>query len=155
MAAAQRRAYDPVIGQRNGSRGGMPSQYKFQNGHLPSGLFSVPKTRVTTGINYDCESDMDTGSDSDEGGRYSLETSPQDDKIPNGRRKGHINGPFRPRSLFSDGELSDSTMSSEANSSLRFAWSNVSTSQQGNVSSGAHRYGSNVHTNGGSDKKVC
>ncbi|XP_019177354.1 PREDICTED: uncharacterized protein LOC109172616 [Ipomoea nil] len=138
--ATQRRAYDPVIGQRNrGRSGGMSSQFKFQNGHLPSGLFSVPKTHVTTGINYEGESDMDTGSESDEGGRYSLETSPQDDKIPNGRRKGHANGPSRPRSIFSDGELSDSTMSSEANSSLRF---------------GAHRYGTNVQTNGGSDKKA-
>ncbi|CAH9139344.1 unnamed protein product [Cuscuta epithymum] len=67
-----RRAFDPVIGVRNRGRGGVASQ-------LPSGFFSVSNA----------ESDMDTCSDSDEddgGMRYSFETSPQDDKIPNGRQ---------------------------------------------------------------------
>ncbi|GER27315.1 DNA repair protein RAD50 [Striga asiatica] len=64
---------------------GMPSVYKFRSGHMPSGI----KTTGNPASRYHlCESDMDTCSDSeDDGARYSLEASPQDDKVTSGGTK--------------------------------------------------------------------
>lgn len=86
---SQRLKPDPVIGLKNhGSGFGLPSATKFQSGHLPSGI--IPLSRaipVSGGNDIGAGSDMDTSSDSDSdvyGGRYSIETSPQDDKFSNG-----------------------------------------------------------------------
>ena len=83
---------DHVVGLRNQSRGGrgfgLPSATRFQSGHLPSGIIPVSRGMpVKNGAGIGSESDMDTSSDSDSeayGGRYSVETSPQDDKFVNG-----------------------------------------------------------------------
>ncbi|KAL3838634.1 hypothetical protein ACJIZ3_023225 [Penstemon smallii] len=76
---------DSGLGVRyRGPNSGLPSVSRFRSGHMPSGM-SV--TRVIENLS---DSDMDTLSDSDGegyGGRYSLEASPQDDKIPNGSTK--------------------------------------------------------------------
>ncbi|RAL45738.1 hypothetical protein DM860_009602 [Cuscuta australis] len=87
MAAQRRRAFDPVIGVSFRGRGAMG---------MPAGFFSVSQD----------ESDMDTDSDDEVGvAGFSYETSPQDDKIPNGRRKGPPNGPQQcpTRPIFSEG----------------------------------------------------
>ncbi|GFP85845.1 hypothetical protein PHJA_000728300 [Phtheirospermum japonicum] len=77
-------------------RGGIiPSVSRFRSGHMPLGMTTVTR-------DYTSESDMDTCSDSDGERRYSLEASPQDDKVPNGRRF-----------LFADDESSVSVSSSE------------------------------------------
>ncbi|KAL3630486.1 hypothetical protein CASFOL_023470 [Castilleja foliolosa] len=62
---------------RAGNTSGMPSVSRFRSGHMPAGMSTVSK-------GYISESDMDTCSDSDGERRYSLEASPQDDKVPNG-----------------------------------------------------------------------
>lgn len=92
---------DPLIGLKSHGRGfGLPSRTKFQSGHLPSGIVPVSRAiPVSTGNEIGSESDMDTSSDSESevyGGRYSIETSPQDDKLTNGsvvkKRNSFING---------------------------------------------------------------
>ncbi|KAL6558737.1 hypothetical protein OROMI_019087 [Orobanche minor] len=65
--------------RNRGTGHGLPSVSRFQSGHMPSGITTA--SRVKT---YMSESDMDTCSDSEVEGRYSLEASPQDDKVPNG-----------------------------------------------------------------------
>ncbi|XP_051117593.1 uncharacterized protein LOC127242192 [Andrographis paniculata] len=69
---------DPVYRSRSSS---MPSVTRFRSGLMPSAMGGG---RVTGSISV---SDTDTYSDSDDGegygGRYSLEASPQDDKISN------------------------------------------------------------------------
>lgn len=80
---------DPMTGLKSHGRGfRLPSRTKFQSGHLPSGIVPVSRAiHVTTGNGIGSESDMDTSSDSETevyGGRYSIETSPQDDKLTNG-----------------------------------------------------------------------
>ncbi|KAG5529575.1 hypothetical protein RHGRI_030085 [Rhododendron griersonianum] len=82
---------DPVFG-KYGLSHKMPSTAKFQSGHLPSGIIPVSKAvPVASGSG----SDMDTCSDSDDdvvyGARYSLDSSPQDDKIPIGVGPMHTN----------------------------------------------------------------
>lgn len=66
-----------------GSSLGLPSVSRFRSGHMPSGM-SV--SRVVDNLS---ESDMDVSDSEDEryGARYSLESSPQDDKVPNGGSK--------------------------------------------------------------------
>ncbi|XP_027078388.1 uncharacterized protein LOC113778164 [Coffea eugenioides] len=89
---------DHVVGLRNQSRGGrgfgLPSATRFQSGHLPSGIIPVSRGMpVKNGAGIGSESDMDTSSDSDSeayGGRYSVETSPQDDKFVNGKRQSNF-----------------------------------------------------------------
>ncbi|KAG9135284.1 hypothetical protein Leryth_015186 [Lithospermum erythrorhizon] len=77
--------YDTIINMRNHRQASaMPSVSALQNGHLPSR--GIPVSRgisETNGYRQNFDSDMDTGSDSDTevyGSRYSVETSPQDDK---------------------------------------------------------------------------
>ncbi|KAL6526394.1 hypothetical protein OROHE_015403 [Orobanche hederae] len=65
--------------RNRGTGHGLPSVSRFQSGHMPSGITTA--SRVKT---YMSESDMDTCSDSEVEGRYSLEASPQDDKVPSG-----------------------------------------------------------------------
>ncbi|XP_022863818.1 uncharacterized protein LOC111383866 [Olea europaea var. sylvestris] len=132
--------------QRYGARNsGLPSVSRFQSGHMPSGVVPVSRA-VNAGkvLDNSSGSDMDMGSDSDDefsGARYSLETSPQDNKIPNGGAKykdslngrmddagshrNHLNSlegrggrfPAACRGFVFD-EPSDSVTSSEVNSTL-------------------------------------
>lgn len=72
---------DSVAGLRyRGSSLGLPSVSRFRSGHMPSGM---DVSRVIDNLS---ESDMDTSDSESEryGARYSLEASPQDDKVPNG-----------------------------------------------------------------------
>lgn len=106
-----------------GVSSGMPPVSRFRSGHMPTGM------SVTTAIDSLSESDMDTCSDSDNecyGGRYSLEASPQDDKIPMGgggpRQNGFLNGgrgrgfASAYRGFADDDDESESVTSSEVNS---------------------------------------
>ncbi|KAL2246652.1 UNVERIFIED_CONTAM: hypothetical protein Sindi_2517500 [Sesamum indicum] len=74
-----------MVGLRyRGGSSALPSVSRFRSGHMPIGM---TVGRVTDNLS---ESDMDTCSDSEGecyGARYSLEASPQDDKIPNGNAK--------------------------------------------------------------------
>ncbi|KAL8472205.1 hypothetical protein ACS0TY_029429 [Phlomoides rotata] len=113
---------DSVMGLRyRGSSLGLPSVSKFRSGHMPSGM------NISRVIDNLSESDMDT-SDSDGeryGSRYSLQASPQDDKVANGGARhirkstanslglgSHLNGH---RDIVFD-ESSESVTSSEVNS---------------------------------------
>lgn len=90
--SSQRPRIDPVSSARTGGRGfGMPPTSKFRSGHLPD---MIPVSR-TIPRQYDysrSESENDMSTDSEEevyGGRYSLDSSPQDDRVPSnaaGRR---------------------------------------------------------------------
>ncbi|XP_057495298.1 LOW QUALITY PROTEIN: uncharacterized protein LOC130780349 [Actinidia eriantha] len=84
----QRLQSDPIFGPRNSGCGyQMPSQAKFQSGHWPSGIISVSRAIPIGGSGGGSGSDMDVCSDSDDdevyGSRYSLDSSPQDDKVSN------------------------------------------------------------------------
>ncbi|PIA46481.1 hypothetical protein AQUCO_01500196v1 [Aquilegia coerulea] len=72
---------DQIRLNRNGSRGfGLPPASKFRSGHLPSGVIPVSRAVPINGVDSEFGSDMDTSDTDDEvyGGRYSLESSPQD-----------------------------------------------------------------------------
>ncbi|KAJ4828822.1 hypothetical protein Tsubulata_041098 [Turnera subulata] len=63
----------------------LPSGAKFQNGHLTADAVPVSRVLPVRGNYGRSGSDMATSSDSEDdtyGARYSLETSPQDDRIP-------------------------------------------------------------------------
>ncbi|KAK6150355.1 hypothetical protein DH2020_015287 [Rehmannia glutinosa] len=78
---------DSVIGLRyRGNSLGLPSVSRYRSGHMHSGM---NVSRVTDNLS---ESDMDTSDSEGEryGARYSLEASPQDDKIPNGGARQNI-----------------------------------------------------------------
>ncbi|KAF2291614.1 hypothetical protein GH714_026178 [Hevea brasiliensis] len=78
----------PITNIRAGSRGfGLPPPSKFRSGHLPS--TAIPVSRTIPGDIGDSRSasdnDITTESDEDDvyGGRYSLDSSPRDERIPN------------------------------------------------------------------------
>lgn len=80
---------DPITGIRSGGgRGfGLPPTSKFRSGHLPSTAIPVSRTIPTDGAESGSNSENDMSTDSEEevyGGRYSLDSSPQDDRISNG-----------------------------------------------------------------------
>ncbi|KAL8549227.1 hypothetical protein ACS0TY_008177 [Phlomoides rotata] len=133
---------DPVVGLRYpGLSPGLPSVSRFQSGHMPSGMTA---TRAPHNLS---ESDMDVSSESERD--YSLEASPQDDKISNGirsflERRGVRGGGFSatPRSAFAaDDESSASVSSSEA----------TFTPPRGKF--GTNFSGINLHSNIGSAQK--
>ncbi|KAK9270559.1 hypothetical protein L1049_026140 [Liquidambar formosana] len=82
------RRIDPVTNIRNGGRGcGLPPPSKFRSGHLPSGAIHVSRVIPRNADDSGSGSDDDLTTDTEEevyGGRYSLDSSPQDDRIPNG-----------------------------------------------------------------------
>ncbi|KAF8411383.1 hypothetical protein HHK36_003932 [Tetracentron sinense] len=84
----QRPRIDPVTNIRSGGRGfGLPPPTKFRSGHLPSGVIPVPRAIPKDADDSGSGSDMDVTTDTEDeiyGGRYSLDSSPQDDRIPNG-----------------------------------------------------------------------
>lgn len=84
-ATTQRARIGPLSSTRNGGRNvGLPPPSKFRSGHL-SGVIPVSRV-VIPGDLDDSESasdnDMSTDSEGIYGGRYSLDSSPQDDRIP-------------------------------------------------------------------------
>ncbi|KAL4281932.1 hypothetical protein GQ457_03G033850 [Hibiscus cannabinus] len=107
---------DPISSIRPGGRNfGLPPTSKFRSGHLP-----VTSTRTAT-LSVDEESGSENGvtTDSEEdtvyGGRYSLDSSPQDERIPNGTapRYGNL-AQRRPRyTTASDYSYSDVSSSME------------------------------------------
>lgn len=75
---------DPIL-NRSGSRGfGLPPPGKFRSGHLPP--TALPVSRVIPGDDSASVSGNDITSESEEedvyGGRYSVDSSPQDDRAP-------------------------------------------------------------------------
>ncbi|PIN16970.1 hypothetical protein CDL12_10361 [Handroanthus impetiginosus] len=76
---------DSIVGVRyRGTASALPSVSRFRSGHMPAGM------NVNRVIDNLSESEMDTCSDSEGecyGARYSLEASPQDDKVANGSTK--------------------------------------------------------------------
>ncbi|KAL9359386.1 hypothetical protein Peur_047509 [Populus x canadensis] len=75
---------DPI---RNGRGFGLPPASKFRSGHLPSSAIPLPRTLPPDADDSRSVSDNDMVTESDEddvyGGRYSLDSSPQDEKVPN------------------------------------------------------------------------
>lgn len=101
---------DPMSHFRSGGGGrgaGLPPPSKFRSGHLPTNAIPLP-----VDVN-DSESGSDNGgtSDSEEegvyGGRYSLDSSPPDERIPNGSAQRYGN-PLRRQPVYGS---SDYTMS--------------------------------------------
>ncbi|KAK9063154.1 hypothetical protein SSX86_017024 [Deinandra increscens subsp. villosa] len=82
----QQARIDP-ISSRNSSRGfGLPPASKFRSGHLP-GVIPISQVLPGEDINSASENDMSTDSDAEVfGGRYSLDSSPQDDRVLSGNR---------------------------------------------------------------------
>ncbi|KAM1203766.1 hypothetical protein ACFX13_020079 [Malus domestica] len=78
---------DPIMHIRSGSGGrgfGLPPPSKFRSGHLPSNAIPV-RTIPADGDESGSASDNDRTTDSEDGvygGRYSLDSSPQDDRVP-------------------------------------------------------------------------
>ncbi|KAH7679631.1 hypothetical protein IHE45_06G071100 [Dioscorea alata] len=87
-ASSHQKGSDPLRGHRNGGRAfGIPPAEKFRSGHLPRGAIPVS---MPAQDESDSGTDMDESSDTEEiyNGRYSLDSSPQDDvserRMPNG-----------------------------------------------------------------------
>ncbi|GKV09465.1 hypothetical protein SLEP1_g20962 [Rubroshorea leprosula] len=79
---------DPITNIRSGGRGfGLPPPAKFRSGHLPSTAIPVSST-LPRGVDDSAsasENDMSTESAEDAyGGKYSLDSSPQDERVPGG-----------------------------------------------------------------------
>ena len=107
---------DPI---RSAGRGfGLPPTSKFRSGHLPPS--TIPVSRTVPGDNDDIESgsdnDNDMTTDSEEevyGGRYSLDSSPPDDRNPsNGAQRYGKPSQGQPR-YASDSMYSDVSSSME------------------------------------------
>ncbi|CAL5365202.1 unnamed protein product [Camellia sinensis] len=160
---------ETIFGLRNYGRAGgygMPSPAKFHSGYLPSRVIPVSPAIPVGGNGGGSGSDMDLSSDSDDevyGARYSLDTSPQDDKIYNGtgpkstnsvvRKINYANDPVHSELSSSrdrierkqghcleklgDDESSVSVASSEATSTL-FRSNNDSVGHQGRCSSAGY-----------------
>lgn len=79
---------------KRGGRGfGLPSPAKFRSGHLAFDAIPVSRAVPVSVKGGRSGSDMDISSDSEDevyGGQYSLESSPQDDKIPNAAAPRHV-----------------------------------------------------------------
>lgn len=115
--ANQRPRIDPLSSIRNGGgrNVGLPPPSKFRSGHF-SGV--IPVSRVIPGDLDDSESasDNDMSTDSEEiyGGRYSLDSSPQDDRVPSNTTASRYHNPL-PRhapQYASDSMYSDDVSSS-------------------------------------------
>ncbi|TKY56317.1 hypothetical protein E2542_SST20760 [Spatholobus suberectus] len=94
---ALRARNDPISGMKSGAgRGfGLPPPAKFRSGHLPANAIPVSTAMPAETGDSGSNSDNDDSVDSEEevyGGRYSLDSSPQDRRVPNGaaRRYGNL-----------------------------------------------------------------
>ncbi|XP_022734370.1 uncharacterized protein LOC111287412 isoform X3 [Durio zibethinus] len=93
---------DPITKIRTAGRNfGLPPPAKFRSGHLPATAIPVMSTTLTGNVEHDSASASENGvtTDSEEdtvyGGRYSLDSSPQDERIPNGTAYRYGNLPRR------------------------------------------------------------
>ncbi|KAK1396035.1 Pesticidal crystal cry8Ba [Heracleum sosnowskyi] len=115
--SSQRPRIDPVSSARTGSRGfGLPPTSKFRSGHLPD---MIPVSR-TIPRQYDddsrSESENDMSTDSEEevyGRRYSLDSSPQDDRVTSSAATRRYSNPAERRVQYG----SDSMYSEDVSSS--------------------------------------
>lgn len=147
----QRPRIDPISNMRTGSRGfGLPPPGKFRSGHL-SGV--IPARTIPNDVDESVSaSDNDMTSDSEEevyGGRYSLDSSPQDDRIPTNATAQRFTSERRPE------YASDNLYSGDVSSSREtIGRGRVNVAQR--VMTGAHRYpvGSNGYTEDESDDSV-
>ncbi|XP_057725923.1 uncharacterized protein LOC130941436 [Arachis stenosperma] len=103
---------DPISVVKGGSgRGfGLPPPAKFRSGHIPAN--AIPVSSINSGSN----SDNDDSIDSEEevyGGRYSLDSSPQDPRVPNGAAGRYGNLPHRAPRYGSDYTYSEVSSSRE------------------------------------------
>ncbi|KAF5456023.1 hypothetical protein F2P56_025539 [Juglans regia] len=103
---------DPITNIRSGGgRGfGLPPPAKFRSGHLPSNAIPVSRTIPGDVDESGSHSDNDMSTDSEEVyvGRYSLDSSPQDERIPSGTTAHRYGNPAqRPPHYASDYMYSD------------------------------------------------
>jgi len=101
--------------KNGGSRGfGLPPPAKFRSGHLPANAIPVSSTMPAGVDDSGTDSENDVSIESAEevcGGRYSLDSSPKDHRIPNGgaHRYGNLTQrPSRYGSDFTNSEVSSS-----------------------------------------------
>ncbi|KAM7514512.1 hypothetical protein LguiA_004095 [Lonicera macranthoides] len=147
--SSQRPRIDPISNMRIGSRG-LPPPGKFRSGHL-SGV--IPARTIPNDVDESVSaSDNDMTSDSEGevyGGRYSLDSSPQDDRIPTNATAQRFTSERRPE------YASDNLYSGDVSSSREtIGQGRVNVAQR--VMRGAHRYpvGSNGYTEDESDDSV-
>ncbi|XP_015874207.3 uncharacterized protein LOC107411178 [Ziziphus jujuba] len=103
---------DPMSHLRTAGGGGfgLPPPSKFRSGHLPPNAIPLSRTIPVHDVDSGSGSDNDVTTDSEEevyGGRYSLDSSPQDDRIPNGTAHRYGNPLKRETSCGSDYTYSD------------------------------------------------
>ncbi|XP_021912220.1 uncharacterized protein LOC110825972 [Carica papaya] len=108
---------DPISNIRSGTRGfGLPPTSKFRSGHLPSNVIPVSTTVPIDGYDSASASDNDMSTDSEEevyGRRHSLDSSPQDDRVPTGAAHRYGNPAQRHPRYASDYTYSDVSSSME------------------------------------------
>ncbi|GMH00239.1 hypothetical protein Nepgr_002078 [Nepenthes gracilis] len=80
----QRARIDPILNTQSASRGfGLPSTGKFRSGHLPPGAIPVSGLIPENDSVYGSDNDITSEEEEDAyGGRYSLDSSPQEDRVP-------------------------------------------------------------------------
>ncbi|KDP29750.1 hypothetical protein JCGZ_18685 [Jatropha curcas] len=109
---------DPFGHIKKGGQGlGLPSSAKFRSRQLASDAVPASQTIPVSRKGGGSGSDMDTSSDSEDeiyGGQYSLESSPQDDKIPNIAAARHISPMKRNGNYVTDKTHSNLSMSGES-----------------------------------------
>ncbi|XP_048233125.1 uncharacterized protein LOC8267056 isoform X2 [Ricinus communis] len=94
---------------------GLPSPAKFRSGHMAFDAIPVSRAIPVRGKSGGSGSDMDTSSDSEDevyGDQYSLDSSPQDDKISNIVASRHTS-PMKRNGNYNVDELSDSCYSTK------------------------------------------
>ncbi|GAV66816.1 hypothetical protein CFOL_v3_10326 [Cephalotus follicularis] len=96
-----RSRFDHITNIRGGGRGfGLPPPAKFRSGHLPSAAIPVSRTLPGDSDDSGSASDNDVSTDSEEdvyGGRYSIDSSPQDERMPSGTADRYGNPERHPR----------------------------------------------------------
>ncbi|KAF5740162.1 hypothetical protein HS088_TW11G00228 [Tripterygium wilfordii] len=111
-----RSGIDAITGIHGSGRGiGLPPPSKFRSGHLPSSAIPVSRT-LPDAYDSGSASDNDMTTDSEEdtyGGRYSLDSSPQDERIANGTSRRLGNSEQRPQPYGSEYTYSDVSSSRE------------------------------------------
>lgn len=153
--SSQRPRIDPVTTVRTGTRGfGLPPTSKFRSGHLPD---RIPVSR-TIPRQYDdsrSESENDMSTDSEEGvygGRYSLDSSPQDDRVSSNAAARRYSNPVERRVQYG----SDSVYSEDVSSSRETLGRGRGVVVD-RLMKGANRYpvGSNGYTEEESSDSAC
>ncbi|XP_057973118.1 uncharacterized protein LOC131161393 isoform X2 [Malania oleifera] len=121
--SSYRTRIDPVTGVGSAGRGfAMPPPAKFRSGHLPLGAIPRPIPDDTGDSVSGSDPDLSTDSEGEGyGGRYSLDSSPQDGRIPNGsvlRRRKPLQGrpPYGSDYMYSDVSSSMETVGRRAGS---------------------------------------